>query len=404
MNLNCDIVQDLLPLYEDGVCSPGSRTAVEEHLQTCPRCRGEREAAQKLPEQEILPDLSEEKKTVRSFRKLRRRWAASLLVMVLLIPILILSFNQARGVGLCFTNADEILLAKRFVGYIQTGEYDKAAQMYDFSGSYQDILDVLAMTPEAPQPDFTACKIGDDIWYMESSLAGEITFGYDTADVWNQLIFNRYRGILIPQDQMDALIHREPDAVTFENDGYTVDGRTYYPLDTPWGRFMAEQSDLDGFLQSDMELTDYAVHFTLMPEEMYEALLPALQEWTRRLLEENQQIYGAVNEMTEDEFCSYMQKKYAAELEAVFSRDVTMKGNHNTLSYWVDSFGHSTADDMPSGWTVGIQSVVAYQAVTYPITIYPHISDGNVTSLSITCADDMPWSDQLIEALFPSYG
>ncbi|MFR6042399.1 MAG: sigma-70 family RNA polymerase sigma factor [Dysosmobacter welbionis] len=33
--LDHDIVQDLLPLYHDGVCSDKSRAAVEEHLQTC---------------------------------------------------------------------------------------------------------------------------------------------------------------------------------------------------------------------------------------------------------------------------------------------------------------------------------------------------------------------------------
>lgn len=37
--MNCGIIQDLLPLYHDGVCSPESRAEVEEHLKTCPDCR-----------------------------------------------------------------------------------------------------------------------------------------------------------------------------------------------------------------------------------------------------------------------------------------------------------------------------------------------------------------------------
>ena len=37
--LDHDIVQDLLPLYHDGVCSDESRAAVEEHLKTCEDCR-----------------------------------------------------------------------------------------------------------------------------------------------------------------------------------------------------------------------------------------------------------------------------------------------------------------------------------------------------------------------------
>ena len=37
--MNCEIVRDLLPLYEDGLCSEESRGAVEEHLKTCEACR-----------------------------------------------------------------------------------------------------------------------------------------------------------------------------------------------------------------------------------------------------------------------------------------------------------------------------------------------------------------------------
>ena len=39
MKNRCDIVQDLLPLYVDGCCHPGSRELVEEHLQECPACK-----------------------------------------------------------------------------------------------------------------------------------------------------------------------------------------------------------------------------------------------------------------------------------------------------------------------------------------------------------------------------
>lgn len=39
MKLPCELVQDLLPLYHDGVCSSVSRTNVEEHLSGCEACR-----------------------------------------------------------------------------------------------------------------------------------------------------------------------------------------------------------------------------------------------------------------------------------------------------------------------------------------------------------------------------
>ncbi len=34
----CEIVQDLLPLYVDGVCNAGSHNLVEEHLKECIKC------------------------------------------------------------------------------------------------------------------------------------------------------------------------------------------------------------------------------------------------------------------------------------------------------------------------------------------------------------------------------
>ena len=38
MNKNCEIVQDLLPLYIDDVCSETSKEMIREHLSGCPDC------------------------------------------------------------------------------------------------------------------------------------------------------------------------------------------------------------------------------------------------------------------------------------------------------------------------------------------------------------------------------
>ena len=38
MRYDCDMIRDLLPLYQDGVCSECSKAAVEEHLAECPGC------------------------------------------------------------------------------------------------------------------------------------------------------------------------------------------------------------------------------------------------------------------------------------------------------------------------------------------------------------------------------
>jgi len=39
MNISCEIIRDLLPLYVDDVCSDDSRELVEHHLRDCESCR-----------------------------------------------------------------------------------------------------------------------------------------------------------------------------------------------------------------------------------------------------------------------------------------------------------------------------------------------------------------------------
>jgi hypothetical protein len=39
MKLSCEIVRDLLPIYQDDICSVQSRIAVDEHLQECEECK-----------------------------------------------------------------------------------------------------------------------------------------------------------------------------------------------------------------------------------------------------------------------------------------------------------------------------------------------------------------------------
>lgn len=39
MKLPCNVVQDLLPLYHDGVCSEESTELVQEHIATCAQCK-----------------------------------------------------------------------------------------------------------------------------------------------------------------------------------------------------------------------------------------------------------------------------------------------------------------------------------------------------------------------------
>lgn len=75
--MNCDVIQDLIPLYIDGCCSTESGRLIEEHIKTCSTCRGCIESAGKpLTQTEIVfvPKISK-----------ISEWKASVLQSVLLL-------------------------------------------------------------------------------------------------------------------------------------------------------------------------------------------------------------------------------------------------------------------------------------------------------------------------------
>lgn len=70
MRLDCDIVLDLLPLYEEGLLREGSAEQVEEHLETCPGCAAARKRIRE-PELAVRPEQLEPLRRAR--KELRRQ-------------------------------------------------------------------------------------------------------------------------------------------------------------------------------------------------------------------------------------------------------------------------------------------------------------------------------------------
>lgn len=66
--LECDIVCDLLPLYHDGVVSEATKTAVEQHISECDKCRDELKSLQ----EELPGETPSAPVTRRSFANMMR--------------------------------------------------------------------------------------------------------------------------------------------------------------------------------------------------------------------------------------------------------------------------------------------------------------------------------------------
>lgn len=95
----CDVVQDILPLYADNVCSEASRELVEEHLPKCEKCS---DTLQKLKGMVYESDILKEKENVlkHNYRSNRNRAfaAGGIIAAVLMVPVVVcLIVNIAAG-------------------------------------------------------------------------------------------------------------------------------------------------------------------------------------------------------------------------------------------------------------------------------------------------------------------
>ena len=78
MDKNCNIVNDLLPLYVDDVLSDDSKQFVEEHLSSCDTCK------KQLEKMKIDVTTLPKDKDVKPFKKIRRKLITRLILIVVL--------------------------------------------------------------------------------------------------------------------------------------------------------------------------------------------------------------------------------------------------------------------------------------------------------------------------------
>lgn len=134
MKVTCEIVEDLLPLYVDNVCSNQSKQAVETHLQECEKCRMQIVSSQTVPVPCIEPNQPAADRAVKKgFQKIRLRWWASILLVIILIPLLFLGWNQYHNRGIHYTNVYEYAIGNAFMKLLKDGDYEKAYDYIDIA-------------------------------------------------------------------------------------------------------------------------------------------------------------------------------------------------------------------------------------------------------------------------------
>lgn len=88
MKHECEVIRDLLPLYQDGVCSDKSREIVEEHLSECAECiEYSRKMSNALPELAVpVRDLQ----AAESFKSVRQRITKGKLIIAAVTVLVVI--------------------------------------------------------------------------------------------------------------------------------------------------------------------------------------------------------------------------------------------------------------------------------------------------------------------------
>lgn len=88
---NCDLINDLLPLYADNVCSEESKAAVAEHISCCEKCRTQLEKMGRPISVDHTEDIAVMKRIKKRIR-IEKIVIGALIAVVAMIALLALNF------------------------------------------------------------------------------------------------------------------------------------------------------------------------------------------------------------------------------------------------------------------------------------------------------------------------
>lgn len=106
-NLSCELVQDLLPSYIDGLTGEVTNTAIREHLSRCEKCSATLEA---MAEPYTQIKISEEKKEIDFLKKTRRKNLKVVLLSIISVVLVISIFVSSLPYFIKYDLDDSMVL------------------------------------------------------------------------------------------------------------------------------------------------------------------------------------------------------------------------------------------------------------------------------------------------------
>lgn len=105
MKLPCTVMEDVLPIYMDGICADETEALVQEHLSQCPKCR------QMLEKMQMDMQLQHEPDDMKPLQAIEKRWNQSKR----------LAFGKGAGIAVALLLVAAVILSG--IWFISYGKY-----------------------------------------------------------------------------------------------------------------------------------------------------------------------------------------------------------------------------------------------------------------------------------------
>lgn len=391
MKLDCQIIRDLLPLYEDGVCSEKSREAVKDHLTACRDCA--ELAGKQLPLPELPESEPEEQAVAKSFRKVRRRWVLSLLILLVALPVLYmlgrLGWNEYQKEGICFSNLDTVWAAEDFADALEEGDYSALVNQMEFSDDYDSIQEALSMSLEDHMPQVTRVRIGGTDY--QAYVCDYMVKKCKKEDFWEMAVFNGWHRVMIPEEIFwDTVAGQEYFG---DSKGITLlHGGCFYPVELKWGKFYVEQNFYGDVMLRRNDALELYRALEIWPEDLYEEALPAIEAAALEEYTSSQEWNAPYAHMSLEEYNALRRERLVQDLKNLVSQGVRIESKGAEYAYYTED-----------GWSVQVRFSMETPTGTMRFTLDLRETGEYVSFVGSHTdpADHVnPWYNALLDALW----
>lgn len=153
MKLSCKIIEDMLPMYYDKVCSEDSAALIEEHLKDCEHCSKVLSALRadlEMPEKKI-DDVKPLKRIQKSYKKMKLGWWIAIVCVLVLVPVAFLIGNQKGEQNepvVEYSKGEAVACANAFMTCLVEKDYAKAYSYWNVEEEKKDLLSGNFLTEE----------------------------------------------------------------------------------------------------------------------------------------------------------------------------------------------------------------------------------------------------------------